>query len=178
MTHRSLTRIAIATAALGALAVAPTAAPGKPAESAAALRITADGVGKVKLGKTFQRLRDQGLVGRLRPGCELSGPGTRVASLKPPLRGEVNFTRTSPRRAKHITILGGDAKARGVGIGATIRQIRDAFPKARVDHGTDGLFGVTLVKIPRDGGGKMRFAVDVDTHKTTMIGVPIIPFCE
>jgi len=177
MTHRSLTRIAIATAALGALAVAPTAAPGKPAESAATLRITADGVGKVKLGKTFQRLRDQGLVGRLGHFCDAAGDARFSARLKPPLRGQVDFTRTVPHRAKFIAVRGG-AKARGVGIGATIPQIRDAFPKARVDHTTEDVFGITRVKIPPDGGGRMQFAVDIQTHKTVVISVPRIQFCE
>jgi hypothetical protein len=176
MTRRRITRTVVATAALGALAIAPSAAPGDAARGAAK-RITAAGVGQVKLGKTFAELRDAGLIGRLRPGCELSGPNTRFARLKAPLSGTVDFTRTSPRRAKRVTVLGG-AKARGVGIGATIAQIKAAFPKATLDHTTEDLFGITLVKIPKDGGGRIQFAVDVDTGKTTRIAVPGLAFCE
>jgi hypothetical protein len=176
MTLRSLSRTTLAIAALGALAIGPASAPGKPAR-AAAKKITAAGVDGVKLGMTFQELRAAGLVGRLRPGCELGGPDTRSARLKAPLEGHVNFTLTSPRRVTDITIRGG-AKARGVGIGATIPQIKAAFPKAKVDHSTEEVFGITLVRIPKDGGGRIKFAVDVDTHKTTRIGVPIIAFCE
>src|SRR5918994_2913269 len=122
MTSRNLTRTIAATAALAAAAagISAAAAPGEPGY-AAAKRITAAGVGKVKLGKTFRELRDAGLIERLRPGCELGGPGTRFARLKPPLSGTVDFTRTSPRRAKRVTVRGG-AKARGVGIGATVAQ--------------------------------------------------------
>ena len=29
-----------------------------------------------------------------------------------------------------------------------------------------------------DGGGKFQFGVDVDTGKTTVIGIPRIGFCE
>jgi hypothetical protein len=176
MTHR-LARTLLATAALGALAIAPAAARPGNAGSAALKKITPAGVGQVKLGKTFAQLRDAGLVGRLRPGCELSGPNTRFARLKAPLSGAVDFTRTSPRRAKRVTVRGG-AEARGVGIGATIAQIQSRFPKAIVDRSTEALFGITLVKVPKDGGGRIQFAVDVDTGKTTLIAVPRLAFCE
>jgi hypothetical protein len=175
MSPRSLTRTIAATAACTALAVGPAAAPGESG-NAAAKRITAAGVGNVKLGKTFRQLRDAGLVGRLRPGCELA-ENTRSARLKAPLRGQVNFTQSNPRKVTDITIRGG-AKARGVGIGATIPQIKAKFPKAKVDHSTDAVFGITLVRVPKNGGGRIKFAVDVDTHKVTLIGVPIIAFCE
>jgi hypothetical protein len=169
-----------ATAALataGAIAIGVAAAPGQTGHAAAVKRITAQGVGQVKLGKTHHRLRQQGLVGRLRRGCELAGPNARSARLRPPLKGQVDYTQTTPRTVTDIQIRGG-AKARGVGIGATIPQIKAAFPKAKVDHSTEAVFGITLVKIPKSGGGKLQFAVDVDSGKTDLIGVPFIAFCE
>ena len=176
MTPRRLIRTTSATAAVGALALLPAAAPGE-AGHAAAKKITSQGVGQVKLGMTAKELRDRNLIGRLRHGCELGGANTRSARLKAPLKGRVNFTLTSPRKVTDITIAGG-AKARGVGIGATIAQIKAAFPKAKVDHSTEEVFGITLVRIPKDGGGRIKFAVDVDTKKVTLIGVPFIAFCE
>jgi hypothetical protein len=176
MTPRSLMGTGAAIAVAGAFAIGASGAPGRPAESAAK-KITASGVDGVKLGKTFQELRAAGLVGRLRPGCELGGPNTRSARLKAPLKGTVNFTLTSPRKVVDITVRGG-AKARGVGIGATIPQIKAAFPKAIVDHSTEETFLITLVKIPKNGDGRIKFAVDVATHKVTLIGVPRIAFCE
>jgi hypothetical protein len=170
-------RLLVATAALGALALAPVAAAPGEAGRAGLAKITRSGVGQVKLGKTFQQLRGAGLVGRLRPGCELSGPNVRFARLKAPLSGTVDFTRTTPRRVKRVTVTGG-AAARGVGIGATISDIKTAFPKAKVDHTTENLFGITLVKVPKDGGGRIQFAVDVDTDETTRIAVPRLAFCE
>jgi hypothetical protein len=148
-----------------------------PEAVAAAKRITAAGVGAVKLGMTAQELRQQGLIGRLRRGCELGGPDTRSARLLAPLSGSVDFSLSTPRRARTIVVRGG-ARARGVGIGARIPRIRAAFPRARVDHSTDQTFGITLVKIPPNGGGRMQFAVDVDTKRTILIGVPRVPFCE
>ena len=159
--------------ATGAIASAGS----RNAEPAATARITPAGVGKVKLGDTYAQLRNQHLVGAAQNGCELAGPNARAASLKAPLKGVVDFTMTSPRKVADITVRGG-ATARGVGIGATIAGIEAAYPKAKVDHSTDGTFGVTLVRIPKNGGGKLQFAVDTMTHRVVLIGIPLIAFCE
>jgi hypothetical protein len=158
-----------------ALALAATA----PAETSrsADQKITPAGVGKVSLGGTYRSLRASGLLGRQRPGCPLGGTDTRVARLTAPLKGTADLTTRSPRRVRAITVTGG-ASARGVGIGARIADIRAAFPKAKVDRGTEDVFGITLVKIPKNGGGRIQFAVDVDSRKVTQISVPAVQFCE
>jgi hypothetical protein len=174
-----MTRSLGATAALaaaGAILIGGGPAPGD-SRDAAVKRITAAGVGQVELGRTHRSLRAAGLVGRLRRGCELGGPNTREARLKAPLEGFVTYSLRAPRRAREITVSGG-AEARGVGVGATIPQIRSAFPEARVVRETEEVFGVTLVQVPKRGGGKLSFAVDVDTRKVTLIGIPGIAFCE
>ena len=148
-----------------------------PASAAAPQKITRKGVGQVKLGMTFQELRAEGLVGKLRPGCELGGPNTRTARLRSPLRGVVDFTQTNPRKVTNITILRG-ARARGVKVGDRIRDIKDAYPKAKVNRQTEDVFGVWLVRVPRGGGGRITFSVPVDTKRIDRIGVPFIPFCE
>lgn len=148
-----------------------------PATTGNAVRFTGKGAGDVRVGDTFRALRDARELGPLKPGCELGGPGVRSAKLKPPLRGFVDLTTTTPRRVRGITLAGG-ARARGVGIGSTIRQIRSAFPGAKVDHHSDDTLGVTLVKVPRRKGGRFHFGVSTRTHKTTVIGIPTIAFCE
>jgi hypothetical protein len=148
-----------------------------PASAAAPKKITRNGVGAVKLGMTFKELREKGLVGRLRRGCPLGGTDTRTARLRSPLRGDVDFTLTRPRKVTNITIRRG-ARARGVKVGDRLRDIREAYPKAKVRRDTEEVFGVWLVRIPRNGGGRIRFAVDADTRKITLIGVPEVPFCE
>jgi hypothetical protein len=163
---RSLVAVAVLVAAI-AVPVADAAAP----------KITYKGVGRVKLGKTFRSLNRAHLIGHLRRGCELSGPNERIALLRAPLKGSVHLTRTRPLRVDQITVTGG-AKARGVGIGATIAQIRAKFPKAKVDHTGESVFGLTFVRIPRAGGGRLEFAVDTGTHKTTQIGIPRLSLCE
>src|SRR3954451_22542878 len=101
-------RTAVLTVA--ALAVSAAAAP-----AASAPKITGAGAGGVKLGATYTSLRSKHLVGKIRPGCNLGGPNTRSASLKPPLSGSVDFSLSRPRKVTNITVDGG-AKARGVGI--------------------------------------------------------------
>jgi hypothetical protein len=166
------------TAAVAAVAVAVGSgvAPALTSSSAPK-KITPSGVGGVKLGKTYIQLRRQDLVKKIQKGCPLGGPNTRGALLKAPLKGGVNFTLSNPRKVTAITIRGG-ARARGVGIGSKIPAIKAAFPKAKVDHNTDQVFGITLVTIPKNGGGRLAFAVDTTTKRTTLIGIPGIPFCE
>ncbi len=149
----------------------------EPTARVAQQRITAKGVGGVKVGARFATLRKRGLLGRMRPGCELAGPDTRSARLRAPLQGAVDLTRTRPRRVRTIAVSGG-ATARGVGIGATRAQVRSAFPKVRFDRRTEEVFGLTLARVPRDGGGRIQLAIDTETRRVTLIGVPFIPFCE
>jgi hypothetical protein len=163
--------------ALVAIAAVAVASPPAARDSAAAV-ITPTRVDGVHLGDTHADLRARGKVGPIRPGCELGGPNTRSARLRAPLKGSVDYTLNSPRKVIDINITG-DAKARGVGIGATIAAIKAKFPNAIVDHGSESVFQLTIVRTPkRPKGGRIMFGVSTQTHKTTIIGVPNIAFCE
>jgi hypothetical protein len=172
-----LLALAAAAVTAGALAIGSSASP--PAGGAAAAVITPTRVDGVHLGDTHADLRARGKVGKIQPGCELGGPNTRSARLLAPLKGSVDYSLSSPRRARFIGITGG-ARARGVGIGATIAQIKAKFPNVTVDHNTDEIFQLTLVRTPKrpNSRGRITFGVSTQTHKTTIIGVPGIPFCE
>ena len=174
MTTSPRLRTVLSTAAIVAVGAGGAAAS---SVHSAAVKITPSGAGAVKIGKTYKQLHDAGLIGKIHHGCELGGPNTRSANLKAPLKGQVNFTLKSPRKVTDITVRGG-ATARGVGIGAKIKAIKAAFPKAKVDHSTDDTFELTLVRIPKNGGGKMIFGVSTKTKRVTTMGVPFIAFCE
>jgi hypothetical protein len=167
-------RTALSTAAIVALG-----AGGATAASlhSAAAKITPSGVGGVKIGKTYKALHNAGLIGKIHHGCELGGANTRSANLKAPLKGQVNFTLHSPRKVVDISVTGG-AKARGVGIGGRIKDIKAAFPKAKVDHSTDKTFELTIVRVPKNGGGKLEFGVSTKSKRVTLIGVPRIAVCD
>src|SRR4051794_14451543 len=125
MTAQSFFRIARASAAIatvGALRAGIALAPAPTGYGTPPAQITKSGVGGVKIGSSYTKLRQKNLIGKIRPGCELGGPNTRSARLKSPLKGQVNFTQTSPRKVTDITVNGG-ATAKGVGIGATIADI-------------------------------------------------------
>ncbi len=150
----------------------PAAAQAPPA------RVTADGVGDVRLGSTFRALRGQGLVGRLQLGCELSRPRPRIAMLRAPLRGSVTFTARRPHRASAIAVTAarpptgsgsatalGRSAARSRASGSTTRQTRRSgsrWPASPAARGRD----------------RLQFAVDVETRRVNSMGVPAIPFCE
>ena len=156
-------------ASLAAVAAVAIASPPAARDSAAAV-ITPTRVDGVHLGDTHADLLSRGKVGPIGPGCEFGGPNTRSAKLKAPLKGQVDYTLNSPRKVTTITVTKG-AKARGVGIGATITAIKAKFPNAIVQ--------LTVVRTPkRPSGGRIMFGVSTQTHKTTIIGVPNIAFCE
>jgi hypothetical protein len=153
------------------------AAPADTVHGSAVKKITPAGVGQVKLGATYKSLHDAGLIGKIKHGCELGGPNTRAAKLKPPLSGSVDFTLKAPRKVTDIQINGG-ARARGVGIGDSLSDVQKAFPKAKVDHSTEHTFGFTLVRVPKNGGGKLAFAVATQSKDVIIIGVPQLAVCE
>ena len=174
--RNALLIVSAVSAISGALAVAAGASSGQASQAVA--KISPTRVDGVHLRDTHADLRDRGKVGPIRPGCELGGPNTRSARLRLPLRGSVNYTLKSPRRVTSITITGG-ARARGIGIGAKIPAIRAKFPNVTVDHSTDDVFRLTLVRTPRrPRGGQITFGVSTQTKRTTVIGVPFIAFCE
>ena len=175
MGRKALRRL-LGLAALAGITAVASSGIAISAQTASGLKITPRGVGGVKIGATFRKIHRRHLVGRLHRGCELA-PNTRSARLLKPLRGSVDFTRKEPRRVADVLVRGG-ARARGVGIGATIADIQNAYPSAIIDHGTEQTFQITLVRIPKNGGGRIQFAVDLSTHQVSLIGVPFIPFCE
>jgi hypothetical protein len=156
------------TALLGATAV--------PLADAATPKITFKGVGRVKLGRTSHGLRSEHLIGRLKKGCELAGPNLRVASLRPPLKGSVEFFKPK-LRAFQITITDG-AKANGVGVGATLARVKAKFPHRQIDHSGESTFGLTFVDVPNKRKPKLQIAVDPKTRRVTMFGIPTLAFCE
>ena len=160
-------KLALVLVLAGALAV--------PAVAAAPKHVTKRGVGRVKLHRTYKSLRAKHLLGPMVQGCDVSGPKARAAALRPPLEGAVDLTRSTPRRVKSIIVSDG-ATARGVAIGDTRADVEAAYPKATFDRSTQEVFGITLVRVPKGGGGRLQMALR--KGKVTRFGIPFIEFCE
>ena len=170
-----LLALIVATGAIGSGDRSPHTAGASAAQKP--VKITPRGVGKVRLGKSYVALRRQGLVKKLRRGCPLGGPHTRAAALRAPLKGSVDLSTRFPRRARTILILDG-ATARGVGIGSTYRQIKAKFPRVTLNRTTIEIFGISLATVTRKAGGPVQLAIDADSGRVSMIGVPRLQFCE
>jgi hypothetical protein len=148
-----------------------------PARRQGLRRISAAGVGRVKLGTPFARLHQDGLVGPMRKGCELD-PGSRSARLKGPLEGQVDLAKRGGRRIASVITVTGGVHARRVKIGSNRRRVRRSYPGANFRHSTDDVFGITLVNVPRGDGGRLQMGISVDTKRVVVFAVPHLAFCE
>jgi hypothetical protein len=167
-------RAGIAALLAGGAAVVVAASAGGATSHPA---ITAAGVGPVKLGATATSLQAKGLIGKLTPGCELAGPGTRAAHVKA-FNGTVGFTMSKVRKVNVIAVNGPGPQARGVEVGDTVSDIRKAYKSVKVDRSLEDTFQGDFVRVPKKAGGPIGFFVNLKTGKIETIGVPHVPVCE
>ena len=76
-------------------------------------------------------------------------------------------TAASPRRVASILLRGG-ATARGVGIGAALGRDPRRVPNRPLRPQQRREFGITLVRVPKSGGGSIEFALDTRTRRVTL----------
>lgn len=139
--------------------------------------VTTSGVGALRLGAAPAALRQQGLIGNLREGCELE-PGQRVAPLRAPLRGWAIFA-AHGHGLTGLTIEGGAETARHVAIGSTAAEARAAYPQAVYKApGTAKPFAQGFLWIPNVTHPKMTFIVEPGSRTVEAITVPAPAFCE
>jgi hypothetical protein len=165
----------LGTAALASTALLGAAALVAPAGAGESEIIGPDGVGEVTVGAKHSKLKEAGLVGKLKPGCELA-EADQFAKLKAPLEGSVNFT--PDNRADSIVVAGGEAATdEGVTVGSRRRKVKKVYPNAKFNKSTESVFGVIIVTIPKRDGGRFELALD-ETKHVSLFGVPFVPFCE
>jgi hypothetical protein len=171
----------IALLALAALAAASLAGPGTTATGrtlAPRLTIVKPGsVGEIEIGDTIRSLHRRNLIGALRPGCELD-PGQRFAHLRPPLKGVAIFFHGG-KRLSSIVVEGGAESAAGIRVGSTVREAREAYPKAEYDPpGSMEPFVEGFLWVNRASNPRMTFLIEPRSKLVLSISVPSVNFCE
>jgi hypothetical protein len=177
---KSLLRISILVALVVTAVASIWAAPGGAVSYAPAptLQIVKPGqVGEIHLGDTIASLGSRKLIGGLKPGCELD-PGQRVAKLKPPLKGFAIFFHHG-KRLSSLAIEGGAETKKGIAVGSTAREARDAYPNAQFDPpGTSDPFVEGFLWVNRPSNPKMTFVIDAHSRRVESIDLPLPNFCE
>lgn len=141
--------------------------------------ITGRGVGGLALGRSYEFLRAQRLVGKARAGCPLAPTEQKTARLRSPLKGFATFAqRPGDLELIGITVTGGARTARGIGVGSTARQALRLYPSARRNTATRGTFGVDLIQVHVRRRKAFSFVVRASTSRITQIDVPITRFCD
>lgn len=101
-----------------------------------------------------------------------------MARLRSPLNGFAIFSHPN-NRVSRISIRGGAATQRGIGIGSTPSEALQAYPNADYEPpGTAQPFEQGFIWVNSPQSAKMTFTVDADTHLITELSVPAPNFCE
>lgn len=160
------------------LAASIWAGPGGAVSYAPALPVVKPGqVGAIRLGDTIASLSERKLIGGLKPGCELD-PGQRVAKLKPPLKGFAIFFHGG-KRLSSLVVEGGAETLAGITVGSTVRDARDAYPKAEYDRpGSMEPFAEGFLWVNNSRNPKMTFLIQQKSNRVLSINLPSPNFCE
>lgn len=174
---RRILPLVAAAAALALPAVAGGDDPTGSRQDLATPIVSPRGVGPVHLGDSIRSLHRRHLIRRLRPGCEFA-PSQRVARLRPPLNGFAFFDRPHGG-VSALSVRGTAMTARGIGVGSTPAEARQAYPHAEYNPpGTYDPFAEGFFWVNSSRSARMAFIVDPDTRLITTLTVPQPSFCE
>jgi hypothetical protein len=138
--------------------------------------ITPQGIGALRLGASASALREHGLIGPIRSGCELVS-GQRTAELSPPLRGVAIFYDPNTKLSS-VHLRRGAETARGIGIGALDKKVLSTYPEADYQP-PDPQAPIPLGLITVDDQEEeLTFEIDALTYRVSQIDAPGPSFCE
>ncbi|HEX2393065.1 MAG TPA: hypothetical protein VHI77_09120 [Solirubrobacterales bacterium] len=151
----------------------------------ALLVVSSRGAGAVRLGMTAEDLQRRGLIGQLRPGCELY-PRGRFAALRPPLSGFATFANGKAQgekaRLTSLDITGGAETARNIGIGSSPQEALRAYPRSRFESGTnpetETVLNTGRIRVPDASKPRFTFLLRSAGAGVVDIAVPAPLPCE
>jgi hypothetical protein len=174
---RQIARALIAIAALATLLVALSSCGGGEDRVGEAIATPA-GIGRLHLGASVASPRAAGLIGPLRKGCELSGTGQMVATLKPPLQGTAVFS-TRAAGLSTITVSSGAETQAGVHIGSSVSEARSAYPGAEYNRPEPREpIPIGFIWVGGEYHQRMTLIIDPLTYRVIEIDVPSANLCE
>jgi hypothetical protein len=139
--------------------------------------ITTRGVGALRIGDTIKALHRKDLIGGVRKGCELE-PGQQVAPLRRPLVGWAVFA-GGKRRLTGLGIEGGAETRSHIEVGATVTELRDAYPAAEYrPPGSMDPFPEGFLSVPDISHPRLTFIVEPESRRVEAIEIPSPNFCE
>jgi len=152
-----------------------------PPTDGSALRLTADGIGPLRIGMTLEEAQATGLVGSFEPGCEVESPPPMTAQLSE-VEGTVDV---ADGKVRSITVRRANEVATDPGLvepGDPVDEAVTAWEAAGLDVTVDkdqaDTYGVWFVQV-RDGP-EPAFEATADPTRDTLdtISVPEVVLCE
>lgn len=153
--------------------------PPPPVTAPPPIQLDPQGLGPLRLGMSQSDALATGLIGNLRPGCEIAGNGQEYGDLLSPLEGLVVFW----DGGLVLVSLGfGASTAQGATPGTPLNVVSDAFTLAgfsvRIDTSYEQMFEIWLGTVENNGEQVFSLVIDPESELVNSIDVPDTLFCE
>lgn len=163
-----LYRMVAATLLLGLLGTACADTP-ETTEGPTAPTLSVVGLGRLKIGIRLEDAQKSRLVGKDRPGCELAGPGERIAPLIGSAQGFAYFF---DGILQAISITSGATTPEGISVGATVADVQRTYgQRFRVAVDVDSVFEAIFVRVERQNRPIYGMTANLETNRIESLSV-------
>jgi hypothetical protein len=152
-----------------------------PPTDGPALRLTADGIGPLRIGMTLEEAEATGLVGSFEPGCEVESPPPMSA----PLRQVEGTVDAADGRVRSITVRRSNEVATDPGLvepGDPVDEAVTAWEAAglavTVDKDQEDIYGVWFVQVRNGSDPAFEATANPALGTLDAISVPEVVLCE
>ncbi len=152
-----------------------------PPTDGSALRLTADGIGPLRIGMTLEEAEATGLVGSFEPGCEVESPPPMSA----PLRQVEGTVDVADGKVRSITVRQSNEVATDPGLvepGDPVDEAVTAWEAAglavTVDKDQEDIYGVWFVQVRNGSDPAFEATANPALGTLDAISVPEVVLCE